>query len=33
MESVNNHLIKAVNIAEDGKSAIFLAEDGGRGSV
>ena len=33
MEGVNDHLIKAVNIAEDGKSAQFLAEDGGRGSV
>merc|ERR1719331_412360 len=26
-------MIKAVNIAEDGKSAAYLAMDGGRGNV
>ena len=33
MNYVNEHMIKAVNIAEDGKSAIYLANDGGRGGV
>ena len=33
MNYLNDHAIKAVNIAEDGKSALYLANDGGRGNV
>lgn len=31
MRYVNEGMIKAVNIAEDGRSAAYLAADGGRG--
>ena len=33
MRYVNEGMIKAVNIAEDGRSAAYLSSDGGRGSV